>query len=122
MVRKKLITVKGTDYIFEKKVIAFWASFLTPNLILFCLEGWYHPSSLYYLLEFIVAKFHIVGYKGLLLQQFVSLWSKFSKHNEYVCDVIHGIPIDLVTSRYFTCVSHLFYALYYYDSSKHTNL
>ena len=39
--------------------------------------------------------FTVVGYKILSLQQFVSLWYKCSKCNEYVRDIIHGIPIEM---------------------------
>ena len=36
----------------------FWAIFLNVNLILVFIESFYHPSSLNYLLEYIVVKFH----------------------------------------------------------------
>ena len=63
MVRNRFITVERIEYIYEKvkwfKVIfgPFFSLSISFNFAYNFLEGWYHPSPLDYLLEFIVVKF-----------------------------------------------------------------
>ena len=61
MVRNTFITVKRIEYIYEESKVIFGPFFslsISFNFAYNFLEGWYHPISLVYLLEFTVAKFH----------------------------------------------------------------